>query len=31
LTGMTTRIDPELTGLALNDPATLAAVKGQLA
>jgi [acyl-carrier-protein] S-malonyltransferase len=31
LTGMTTRIDPELTGLALYDPATLAAVKGQLA
>lgn len=31
LAGMTSRIDPELTGLALYDPASLAAVKGQLA
>jgi [acyl-carrier-protein] S-malonyltransferase len=31
LAGLCKRIDPELTGLALYDPATLAAVKGQLA
>jgi [acyl-carrier-protein] S-malonyltransferase len=31
LAGMVKRIDPELTGLALYDPATLADVKGQLA
>ena len=31
LAGMVKRIDPELTGLALYDPATLAGVKGQLA
>lgn len=31
LAGMTPRIDHELTGLALFDPASLAAVKGQLA
>lgn len=31
LAGMTSRIDPELTGLALYDPASLSAVKGQLA
>jgi [acyl-carrier-protein] S-malonyltransferase len=30
LAGMVKRIDPELTGLALYDPATLADVKGQL-
>ena len=30
LAGMVKRIDPELTGLALFDPATLAEVKGQL-
>jgi len=30
LAGMTKRIDPELTGLALFDPVTLAEVKGQL-
>lgn len=30
LAGMVKRIDPELTGLALFDPATLADVKGQL-
>jgi [acyl-carrier-protein] S-malonyltransferase len=31
LAGMAKRIDPELTGLPLFDPATLAEVKGQLA
>ena len=31
LMGMCKRIDPELTGLALYDPASLAEVKGQLA
>ncbi len=31
LAGMVKRIDPELTGLALYDPATLADVKGHLA
>jgi [acyl-carrier-protein] S-malonyltransferase len=31
LAGMVKRIDPELTGLAMYDPATLADVKGQLA
>jgi len=31
LAGMVKRIDPELTGLALYDPPTLADVKGQLA
>jgi len=31
LTGMTKRIDPELTGAALADPATLAQVKALLA
>jgi [acyl-carrier-protein] S-malonyltransferase len=31
LAGMTRRIDAELTGLALYDPATLAEVKGALA
>lgn len=31
LAGMTQRIDPELSGLALYDPATLAEVKGRLA
>jgi len=31
LAGMVKRIDPELTGLPLFDPATLAEVKGQLA
>lgn len=31
LAGLAKRIDPELTGLALYDPATLADVKGQLA
>jgi [acyl-carrier-protein] S-malonyltransferase len=31
LAGMTKRIDPELNGLALYDPATLAEVKGILA
>ena len=31
LAGLAKRIDPELTGLALFDPATLADVKGQLA
>ena len=31
LAGMTKRIAPELTGLALYDPATLAEVKGLLA
>ena len=31
LAGLAKRIDPELTGLALYDPATLAEVKGQLA
>ncbi len=31
LAGMAKRIDPELTGLPLLDPATLAEVKGQLA
>lgn len=31
LAGMCKRIDPELTGVAMYDPATLAEVKGQLA
>jgi [acyl-carrier-protein] S-malonyltransferase len=31
LAGMTKRIDAEMTGLALYDPATLAEVKGILA
>jgi [acyl-carrier-protein] S-malonyltransferase len=31
LAGMCKRIDAELNGLALSDPATLAEVKGQLA
>lgn len=31
LAGMCKRIDPDLTGMALYDPATLAEVKGQLA
>jgi [acyl-carrier-protein] S-malonyltransferase len=30
LAGMTKRIDPELNGVALFDPATLAEVKGLL-
>ncbi len=31
LAGLTKRVDAELTGLALYDPASLADVKGQLA
>jgi [acyl-carrier-protein] S-malonyltransferase len=31
LAGMCKRIDPELTGLALYDPASLADIKGALA